>query len=225
MKETDDDPCARFRKSRVSVSRVCFFLHVLLLPVFSKTSMKVRIGACWFPKLLRGDVLAPSEGAPPHYLHQHVQRPTSWGIGSDLSKSAAFPTIFALQLSPFLTVACLATEVVIEWRSGEGPRASFVSRCHVTMSTDGGDLWFVPWQRSSPRVVAHPFRHHLAYSYLCEIDVPVHVVATWSCCRCALQHFCHIAPFSLMLSVLSSPRCRRLRLRDPTVSSLHMQLM
>lgn len=47
----------------------------------------------------------------------------------------------------------------------------------------------------------------------------------WSCWRCALRHFSHIVPFSGMLSVLSSPWCYRLRLRDPAVGFLHVQLM
>lgn len=240
VKKTDDDPSTRFRKSRVSISvsgSSCgFLLHVLLLPVFccpnsvSKTSMKVRTRACWCPELLRGSILAPTEGAPPHYLHQHMRRLTLWGISSDMSKSAAFSTVFALQLSPLLTVVPGdrgGDRVVIRWGVARSFCPAVSSQwAQAAVTCDIGPVFPPPPHGSlrPPRMAAYPFRHHLAHSYLCQIDVPVRVVATWSCCRCALQHFCHIAPFSLPLSVLSSPRCCRRRLRDP-VGFLHMQLM
>lgn len=137
-------------------------------------------------------------------------------------------------ICPFVTALRLATVGVIDCWSGEGPGASFVSRCQMTMSTDGSDLWYRTCGLlaryitvlARPAMVTYPFRQrNLTCRYLCQINIHVRIVAMWSCCRCELQRICHTVPFPVMLSVLSSAWRYQLHLRDPAVRFLNMQLM
>lgn len=134
----------RLRKSnvRVGISSCCFFLHILLLPIILEPVCSLLQNYCraafWHPPRETHLIIYTNTCSLSHCGKLGV----TWTKLEVLQPPLCSRADVRAAICPFVTVLRLATVGVIDCWSGEGPRASFVSRCQMTMSTDGSDLWY-----------------------------------------------------------------------------------